>query len=384
MVLDQQPNCIRQAVTFAGDAETAIREIRDRIAQPQMTLAILFIDPALGAEAVQAAVQKHWPDVPIVGATASGHVSSLGLGEATISAVSLAAPDFFVVAGHMDCTEEFDARGVRAGVKRLVAHLDRQAGPCDETNTFAMMFLAYKSMYEERALNTVYGSLGGINLFGGSASRADEQRGCWILQGGSVRRDSIAVALVRTTRPFTIFSTHHFRGTGERLAITGAIPSERLVTEINGEPAADEYARLVGVSTEELRERAYIERPVAVKIGDQYYLRSIVRVNADGTLLFGCALEIGTTLRVVVPESMAANLEGEFARIRGLVGPPDVMITADCAHRRLGLNSDNERNAVSRLLIEQNAVGFGSYGEQFNRTHLNHTLTGVAIGARKP
>lgn len=384
MVLDQQPNCIRQAVTFARDAEAAIREICDGIAQPQMTLGILFIDPGLGAEAVQAAVQKHWPDVPIVGTTASGHISSLGLGEATISAVSLAAPDFYAVADHLDCASEFDASGVRAAVKRLVARLDREAGHCDETNTFAMLFMAYKSMYEERALNTVYGSLGGINLFGGAASRVEPQRTCWILHNGSVRRDSIAVALVHTARPFALFSTHHFRGTGERLVITDARPSERLVTQINGEPAAAEYARLIGVSQEVLRDRVYIERPVAVKIGDQYYLRSIERVNEDGTLLFGCALEIGTTLRVVMPESMAANLETEFRRLRGIVGPPDLMIATDCAHRRLTLTSDNERNAVSRLLIEQNAVGFGSYGEQFNRTHLNHTLTGVAIGARKP
>ncbi|MBU6443331.1 MAG: FIST C-terminal domain-containing protein [Alphaproteobacteria bacterium] len=384
MASDRQPNCIRQGVTFAADAETAICEIRDSIAQPEMTLAILFIDPALGAEAVQAAMQRHWPDVPAIGTTASGHISLLGLGTATISAVSLAAPDFFAVADHLDCASEFDTSGVRAAVKRLVARLDREAGHCDETNTFAMMFMAYKSMYEERALNTIYGSLGGINLFGGAASRVDAQKTCWVLHNGSVRRDSIAVALVHTSRPFALFSTHHFQGTGERLVITGARPSERLVTEINGEPAALEYARLIGVSPEELRGHVYIERPVAVKIGDQYYLRSIERVNEDGTLLFGCALEIGTTLRVVTPQSMAANLETEFRRLRGVVGQPDLMIATDCAHRRLTLTSDNERNAVSRLLIEQNAVGFGSYGEQFNRTHLNHTLTGVAIGARKP
>ena len=52
--------------------------------------------------------------MPIVGTTASGHISSLGLGEATISAVSLAAPDFYAVADHLDCASEFDASGVAA------------------------------------------------------------------------------------------------------------------------------------------------------------------------------------------------------------------------------------------------------------------------------
>ena len=280
---------------------------------------------------------------------------------------------------------EFKPDACWAALKRLATRLDRETGGgCTPANSFAMLLMGVNSTHEERIVNTVYAALGGLNLFGGTASRADAERTCWVVHGDAVRRDSAVVALIRTSLPFTLFSAHHFSGTGERLVITEARPSERLVIEINGEPAAPEYARLIGVTTEALRDRLYIERPIAVKIGDQYYLRSIERVNPDGTLLFACSLEVGMTLHVTEPGSMAEHLEAEFARIRGLVGRPLLTIASDCAHRRLALSSNNEMETVSRLFIENNAVGFGSYGEQFNRTHLNHTLTGVAIGARRP
>lgn len=383
MASNAQPRCIRQAVTLAKEADAAVCEIRDRIVQPHMTLGMLFIDPALGAAAVQEALRRHWPDAPLIGCTGWGHLSSLGLDSVTIAAASLAAPDFFAVADSLDGADGFDPNNYWTVLKRLIARLEREAGNFDASNTFAMLLMGYNSTHEERIVNTVYAALGGIDLFGGTASRSAAQQNCWVVHNETVRHDSNIIALVCTSRPFTLFSTHHFRGTGERLVITEARPSERLVTEINGELAATEYARLVGVSVEELRRRVYIERPIAVKIGDQYYLRSLERVNEDGSLLFACPLEAGMTLHVTVPDSMATHLEEEFRRIRDAIGPPELTIASDCAHRRLTLTSDNERNAVSRLLIEQNAVGFGSYGEQFNRTHLNHTLTGVAIGAAR-
>lgn len=381
MVSAAKPDCIRQGVSVATEADAAICEIRDAVDQPDMRLGILFVDPALGAEAVEAAIQRHWPDVPLIGCTGWGHLSSRGLEPATISAASLAAPDFTAVSDYLDGGSEFDPKTYWTVIKRLVARLEREAGNVNPSNTFAMLLMGYDTMHGERIVNTVYAALGGINLFGGTAGLSAQTQSCWLVHGNAVRRDGNLLTLIHTRRPFHLFSAHHFRGTGERLVITGAKPSERLVTEINGETAAVEYAKLVGVSVEDLREHIYIERPIAVKIGDQYYLRSIERVNEDGTLLFACSLEVGMTLHVTVPDSMAQHLETEFRQIRDSVGPPDLMIASDCAHRRLTLKSDNERKAVSRLFMEQNAVGFGSYGEQFNRTHLNHTLTGVAIGA---
>ena len=36
--------------------------------------------------------------------------------------------------------------------------------------------------------------------------------------------------------------------------------------------------------------------------------------------------------------------------------------------------------SVSKLLAQNHAIGFSTYGEQFHGMHVNQTFTGVAIG----
>ena len=60
------------------------------------------------------------------------------------------------------------------------------------------------------------------------------------------------LTLVTTTLPFRLLQTHNFTPTDERLVVTAADPSQRLVREINGRPAAGEYARAIGVEEHDL------------------------------------------------------------------------------------------------------------------------------------
>ena len=75
MAIDPSSNGIRQGVTLATDAATAVREIREQLDQPNLALAMLFIDPALGADEIAAALRREWPDAPVVGCTGWGHLS---------------------------------------------------------------------------------------------------------------------------------------------------------------------------------------------------------------------------------------------------------------------------------------------------------------------
>lgn len=50
--------------------------------------------------------------------------------------------------------------------------------------------------------------------------------------------------LIQTPLPFKIFKTQHFVSESERLVVTEADVARRIVTEINGLPAAQEYARI--------------------------------------------------------------------------------------------------------------------------------------------
>jgi hypothetical protein len=191
--------------------------------------------------------------------------------------------------------------------------------------------------------------------------------------------------LLNTAWPFEIFKTQHFVPTEKRLVVTEADPARRIVYEIDGLPAAEAYARVVGVDVQELNALSFAASPVVVMIDGTDYVRSIQKVNADGSLSFYCAIEEGVVLRVAHGVDLIHNLEQAFEHIREKIGPPQLVLGCDCILRNLEISQNGLKESVSEIFRHHNTVGFSSYGEQFRGVHVNQTLTGCAIGTfRKP
>lgn len=76
-----------------------------------------------------------------------------------------------------------------------------------------------------------------------------------VFSNGRFLPDSAVLILVRTLVPFRLFKTRHFVSVEEeRLVVTASDPARRIVYEINGLPAAEEYARLIGVDARDLNQ----------------------------------------------------------------------------------------------------------------------------------
>ena len=112
-------------------------------------------------------------------------------------------------------------------------------------------------------------------------------------------------------------------------------------------------------------------------------MRSIQKVNADGSLKFYCAIERGVVLRVAKGVDLVRNLETALAQVRARIGPPQVVLTFDCILRKLEISQTGVEQPVADVLRANNAVGFNTYGEQYCGVHMNQTLTAVAIGSRR-
>ncbi len=74
------------------------------------------------------------------------------------------------------------------------------------------------------------------------------------------------------------------------------------------------------------------------------------------------------------------NLEQAFRDVRRAVGPPALVLGCDCILRNIECGQKNVKEAIGRIFMENNVIGFATYGEQFNAMHVNQTFTGVAIG----
>jgi hypothetical protein len=198
---------------------------------------------------------------------------------------------------------------------------------------------------------------------------------------GRFTPDTAVLVLAATPLPLTEFKTQHFVATDERLVVTDADPDQRLVREINGLPAAAEYARLLGVDPAQLGPARFAASPVVVLIDGADYVRSIQRVEPGGGLKFYCAIERGVVLRVARGVDLVDNLEAALAHVRSQIGPPQLVLAFDCILRKLEIDQSGLQDAVTDVLRRHNAVGFNTYGEQFCGVHVNQTLTAIAFGA---
>ena len=162
--------------------------------------------------------------------------------------------------------------------------------------------------------------------------------------------------------------------------MTRADSGSRRVHELNAEPAALEYARLVGVAPQALDFALFSAHPLAVRVDERYYVRSIQQANEDLSLTFYCAVENGIVLTAMSTGPLLPNLEAQFRRLHERLGPPLLTIGCDCFLRRLELEVGGDTQATAAFLRSQQVIGFNTYGEQFNGMHINQTFTGVAIG----
>jgi hypothetical protein len=285
------------------------------------------------------------------------------------------------VSGLLDCLSQFDIARGHDFAQTLLQQLESRIQGASPDNSFAFMLIDGLSIREEPVTHSLQYALGKIPLFGGSAGDDLKFAGTGVYSNGRFHSDSALLILINTSLPFRIFKTQHFISTDERLVVTEADITKRIVNEINGRPAAEEYARLVGVDVQELDPMHFAVSPVVVMINGTEYVRSIQKANTDGSLTFFCAIEEGLVFRVARGLDLVNNLEQTFDNIRAEIGQPQLVFACDCILRTLEIHQKDLKERIGEIFRRNNTIGFNSYGEQFHGIHVNQTLTGVAIGA---
>jgi hypothetical protein len=204
-----------------------------------------------------------------------------------------------------------------------------------------------------------------------------------LISNGVVASDCAIVALVSTDVPFHVFKTENFLPTGEKLVVTASDPDRRIVREFNAGGAAEEFAAAIGIDAGALTPIAFASHPVVVRVGGEYYCRSIQKVNADGSLTFFCAIDDGIVLTIAQPKGMVESTRAELRKVGERLGGIDMVLGFDCVLRRLDAQNRQVIREISELYRNNNVIGFGTYGEQYRSMHLNQTFTGIAFGHKQ-
>lgn len=380
----EQTEGVVTAVSHAREAEQVAQELARQLLHPHLGFVLFFCSAEYDLEALGPALQAYFGGLSVVGCTTAGEITSEGYSQGCVSAIGFDHRSFSIASALIDEMDRFNLIDAQQLVERLVRDCRGNALAPITDHSFALTLLDGLSSREEVVLAALSAALGSIPHFGGSAGDDNHLTRTHVYYDGQFHSGAAVVVLVNTWLDFEVFTSHHIEPRAEKLVVTRADSASRRVLELNAAPAAEEYARLIGVPLAELDMRTFAAHPLAVRIKEQYYIRSIQQVNADGSLTFYCAVENGIVLTAMTPGPLLPNLQRQFQRLRGRLGAPLLTIGCDCVLRRLELSGGSQMPAVSAFLREQRVIGFNTYGEQFNGMHINQTFTGVAIGRPDP
>lgn len=363
------------------DVKEAVQALYEGVQMPDLAQVLIFCSCAYDLDALEVEIRDRFAGIPVLGCTSAGSLGPAAYGEKpSLVAIGFSMGACRVSMAYAHDLAGFEAPQAQALVEQLHMGLERQPRLSGKTHAFAYQMIDGLSVREEVATRLLQGALGTIPLVGGSAGDDLHFERAQVFCNGQFRSDMVGIILVETNRPIQIFQTQHFVPGEERLVVTEAEETLRIVHEFNGLPAADEYARCLGVRVEDLDSRKFADRPVMVKIGSNYYVRSIQRVLPDGSLKFYCAIEEGVVLRVAHGGDIVRNWAEQFENIQDAVGEPALILGCDCVLRCVEVEREGRVDELLDLIRQHSMAGFCTFGEQYRGVHINQTLTGVAIG----
>jgi len=368
----------------AAGADAAVLDLREQLAGVDCALLLAFFSSDRDSGAVAAAIARHFPGVPVAGCSTAGEIHAGTLLEGSITLMAFRRGDFNVVADlvrdiHLLTTQRAYETGRQLRGRFAEARLEFPT----RGKGFAVMLVDGLSNREEHVVTAARCAVGEMPLIGGSAGDSQLFREATLIFNGAVVRDAAILILVETDIPFQTFRLQNFEPTPRRYVVTAADPQKRVVHELNGTLAAEEYARAIGLERKDLSPAHFAAHPFIVRAGTDYFCRSIRQINKDGSISFFCAIDEGMVLAVAHQQDMAGATAEALRQIDSTLGGIDCVLGFDCLWRKVEIENRQMTKPMEEVYTRYRLNGFNTYGEQFNGIHLNQTLTGLALGRRR-
>lgn len=368
-------NTITVAVSRAPEAGAAVADLAEQINLSETCFLLLFVPAALDRDQIELAMGQAFAGVPVFGCTSAGQITPDGYESDALLAIAFPK-------AHFRCASMLIPRLNPLPIRQIAEDLRRLSDRFPRTGQWRRLGLTIAdglSKQEDMLVSTIVSSLEDLPFFGGSAGDALEFKETFVLHSGRFHRDAAIVILIETDMEFTGLGFDHFLPSDKQMVVTKAIPEERLVLELNGAPAAQEYARLLGRDMDELTPLVFAENPVLVRNNAMYHVRGIQQAHTDGGLAFLSAIEDGLLLTLGTGQEILHRLEKGLTLQDDRGNFPEFILGFDCFLRKLEIAQKSLTEPASDILRRYNVIGFNTYGEQHCGVHVNQTFVGVAF-----
>jgi hypothetical protein len=293
---------VRRGSSNLTDPNLAVAELRRLVMYDRVEAVLLFISPVFDRTNLREAINREFAGVKVFGCTTAGEITPDGYGEGTITGVAFDGDQFKISSVLLNDISAFSVETGSEVVQEAMNGLGLAVPTVRHvpSQTFAMLLIDGMSMQEELVVSSLNRFLDPIPLFGGSAGNGLDFGHTFVFADGDFHDGAAILTVFQTSCPFEVFKFDHFSPTEQKMVVTEADPNARLVTEINAERAGPAYARILGLDAEQLSPMVFAAYPVVVRVGGEYHVRSIQKLEDDGSLRFYCGIDEGLVLTVEI------------------------------------------------------------------------------------
>jgi hypothetical protein len=381
----------QQVVATGSDAERVAAELVERLRGPDLRLAFVFADWRLDPEAIARVTRRGLAPATVVGGTTVGVVAptaDLGQGPgAPLAAAALGLYGDWIRAG-VGVAPELPKSALtrsRDAVERAAVALGTTADRLDPVRHVGVTIVDGRCGHEEAFCIGSAAAAPQIRVIGGcSATEMQSTRRPYIWVDGEVLSDAGAVIVIETELPVCAVMSAHLLPTDVKTVVTAA--AGRMITELDGRPAGSRLRELAQGLGED---PSAPERPLAARyafaryINGAPYVRSIVYIDGDEVAL-ASAVEPGHVLRLMRPGDLIGTTRRDLAAAADRVGGTmSALLAVSCAGRHLEAAARGIERDLAEVYAAYPTIGYQSLGEQTGMLLVNHTLTGLAFGARR-
>ncbi len=368
---------IKNTNASGPDASSVVEKAVNSIKQDETKLVIFFASTKYDFNEVSKLFKDNFQDIDVIGCTTAGEIGPDGFVEGNISAISIAADDFE--------TSTYVMKNIKT--KSMMARNDliktaEKIGikTSDSENGFIITLIDGMQASEEKVMNAIASSFTNFPLVGGSAGDDLNFQQTFVSANGDVYTDAAVITFVRTSKKFFLYKENIYVPTDIEFKVTGIDISRRAITELNGKPAAEEYAKALGVSVEDLPNH-FMRNPLGRVILDNIFITAPREIIDNNGIAFYSLTLKDTIVKLLKPINAVEEARKTVQAIKQNLPDCKGVILFNCILRYLQFKNENICKEVSDEFAGCGSIcGFSTYGEQLNNLQVSQTLTLIAFG----
>lgn len=380
---------MRTARTTKTDPGEAADDLLNQIGSFEPKLGVMYASRERDHVALNRAIRERLPrGTPFMGATSGGEIDNQGMHFGSVVFTALGGDMEVGIGLGTNLSED----GAKAGLDAVTAAAAQLGQRPEDLNPRTHVGIVVDDGYRHKKEELLLGVLEknqALVLIGGGASDSERdpaKQSALVHVNDRVETDAAAVVLIRTEAPWRVMRSHWYLPSGQLLRITKVDDTHTRALEIDGKPAAQRYAEILGIEVDDLtygKPHGFSSRPTALRVGREYFIRAPWMPLPDGSILFANLLDEGTEYEVMKagdPVDMTRRFFEEEVPRR--VPSPQGMLVFHCGGRHWITEASGQLGALSDTFHTKMPIaGLNVMFEIYCGFSINNTLTSLAFGS---